>query len=311
MKAKATKPGTTQARRLPDEEWNFSDQLRDTKNASLVRGIFFYEYSRASSKLRKLVRKFRDTPRPHVSGWEKINYSILSLAEKEKLRQETNGWDFTGELVEALMNNHRFPRTPALKMLKDANPNTDAKQWFCTLGLSPAIRLCTEITEAQNMKHALDQAWGNPGIEYRFKGAFKAQEFESVFPLAVDWRSSDKQIIAGLRQILLERRPERFQQFKDVSSQQVPFGNFCDKLPFRLPSALAWLGVYLRLERAKTWRKFFELYDSEALQNRNKGVVKSRDIDELARPRQEDYRKARLILECFENGTALRKADFK
>jgi hypothetical protein len=309
MKGKATKNSDTQAQRLPDAEWNFSDQLRNSKDVSLIRGVFFYEYSRLSPKLRKLILNFRHTPRPHVPGWEKVNYSILDSAEKDKLRRETNGWDFTGELAEALMNNPHYPETSALQMLKTTSPSDGAKQWFCTLGFSPAIRLCSGITEAQNMKHALAQAWGNPGIEYRFNGAFQAQEFESVFPLAVDWRSSDKQIITWFRDNLLGRRPERFWKFKNVSHHQVVLGELCDQLPFTFISALDWLGTLRRFEASnRSWKFFLGQYDPRA-----KAGIDHGDRDYVTwRQNQIDRKtKASKILTCLESGVPLDPKDFR
>ena len=148
---------TTPAQKLPDEEWNFGDQLKDEKNVNLVRGVFFYEYFRCSGKLRKIVLHCRryyfdeagKKPRPPVSGWEGYNYNILYPEEKEAIRQKTNGWEIVGDLMQDLMNNRNFPKTPALKILNKDNQNDRKKDcvnsWFCNLDSTQALRFCGEI----------------------------------------------------------------------------------------------------------------------------------------------------------------------
>ena len=311
------------AAKLPTEEWNFGDQLKDETNVHLVRGVFFYEYFRCSGKLQKIVLRCRryyfneagKQPRPPVPGWEGCNYNILYPEEKEAICQKTNGWEIVGELVQGLMNNSSFPKIPALQLLNFKGQTDGQKDclrsWFCNLDSSPALRYCKDMADGQDAQHLAQQIVGEPGIEYRFNGSLQAQKSESVIPVRIDWVKPDKQIIADFREVVLGRRPEQFHKFQKISSQQVAIGNLIDKLPFRLRSALEWLGVYRRREAVATWREYLEIYNPKALQEIKRGVVKAKDINELSRSREEDYRKAKLILDWFENGTALKKESFK
>jgi hypothetical protein len=316
------------AAKLPIEEWNFGDQLKDETNASLVRGVFFYEYFRSSRKLRSkvlFVRRYyfdekRNLPpkkrnlRPARSGWP-AGYNILYPEEKELIRQKTNGWEIVGELVQGLMNNSSFPKISALQLLNYKGQTDGQKDclrsWFCNLNSSPALRYCKDMADGQDAQHLTQQIVGVPGIEYQFNGSVQARESESVIPVTIDWATPDNQIIADFREVVLGRRPKQFLKFQKVSSQQVAIGILIDKLLFRPRSALEWLGVFRRREAVKTWREYLEIYNPKALQQTKPEVVKSKDISELSRSREEDYRKAKLILDWFENGTALKKEKFK
>ena len=152
---------------------------------------------------------------------------------------------------------------------------------------------------------------GRAGIEYRFtETKIKTAPHESIFVLRVNWKASDPAITQALNHRLDFERPEEFAHLaKPVSGKQSSFDE--TKFPFRKANALQWLGVLRRRNAVATWRKYFEIWNADALQNVQNGVVKSRDISNLARPREEDCRKAKLILDWFENGTTLKKRDFK
>ncbi|MEI8290378.1 MAG: hypothetical protein WCH99_12985 [Verrucomicrobiota bacterium] len=315
-----------EAQKLPDEEWNFNDQLKEEKDANLIRGVFFYEYFRYSKKLRDIVlhcRKFYFDEsgkqlRAQVPGWEGINYNILNPEEKELIRQKTNGWGIVGDLVQGFMNNRDFPQETALQILKRESHNAfkknHVKRWFCNLDSTQGLRFCAGIFDLkrQDQMCLIQQGLSAPGIEYRFNGNVQAQEFESVIPVVIDWRNPDKRIINDFRAAVLScRRPKEFQKFKTISSHQIAIENISDKIPFKLRSALDWLGVCRRREAAKTWRDFFEAYYPNAIHKPKNSVGNSSGLKDLARPREADYRKAKLILDWFENGTPLNNKDFK
>jgi hypothetical protein len=152
---------------------------------------------------------------------------------------------------------------------------------------------------------------GRAGIEYRFaQKTIKAEPHESIVVLKVNWKASDPAIIESLEKYIPRKRPHAFAHLAKPAPQ--PHKSFDGiKLPFRKANALQWLGVHRRREAVATWREYFELYQPQALQGTKRNTVKSRDVNVLSRPLQEDHRKAKLILDWFENGTALKKENFK
>src|SRR5260370_42068123 len=123
------------------------------------------------------------------------------------------------------------------------------------------------------MSGAIVQIVSKPGIEYRFSGSVKAREFESVFPLVIDWRRPDAQIAEDFRLRILSLRPARFWKTSKISPTQAAFGNLADKLPFKPLTALSWLGVLRRFEAAdRDWRRYFEIYGGGTRENYRRPV---------------------------------------
>ena len=91
-------------------------------------------------------------------------------------------------------------------------------------------------------------------------------------------------------------RPKEFEAFRTARPAQMNFDG--STFPFRKTSALVWLGVYRR-KQIVTWPKYFDLYKP--------GIKHVRGAE---RTHQADYQKARLILDWFDTGTPLSKADF-
>jgi len=273
--------------RLPKEEWKF-DELSDDK----VRGAFFYEFFRHSPKLRNLVLECRSMKAPPMVGdWPK-GYVPLSLEGRHLLqRQLKNGTEFE-YLVEALMNCPAFPEKAVLLL-------TD-KDWVRELMQFPAVRLCEGVIDPdQEPEEAMKQIIAAPGANYKFKGGIQAKEYESVLVLVVDWRWPNPEIQNQLAVKTLAFRPDRFGEQAKGSPKQTAFGNLCERLPFKPSSALCWLGVLRRREAVNTWREYFECYEG---QNFDRG-------DERAR--EEDCRKARLILDCLASGQQFKRKDFE
>ena len=248
----------------------------------------------------------------------------MSPLDEQWIREATNGNEAFFPLVQQLKSCPGFPDTPALQIVKNGYPGVNredsGKDWLRDLGSVGAVRLYgreiwdsdSETTDEFHKFSSLClQLENEPGIEYRYKGSVQARKFESIFSLGINWHAPDDQIVDDFRNVVLNRRPEQFRELAKIPSKQIAFGKFFGKLPFRPSSALDWLGVYRRRGAVKTWRKYFEIYKPQALQGTKRGVVKSKDISDLSRPLQEHYRKAKLILDWFENGTALKKENFR
>jgi len=290
------------AQKLPDVEWNYSDLSNYSDDC--VRGIFLYEYFRYSDKLRKLVIRCREGRAPI--------WSPLSPLDEEWIREATNGNDAFFPLVQQLKSCPGFPDTPALQIIKNGYPGasqTDSgKDWLRDLGSVGAVHLYgretldsdSEITdEFQKFSSKCSQLENEPGIEYHFKGSVQARKSESIFVLGLNWNAPDKQIIQDFRKVVLNRRPEQFRELARIPAQQTAFGKFFGKLPFKPISALNWLGVLRRRNAVKTWREFFSLYERQDF---------SRGVE---RAREEDCRKAKLILDWFHTGATLHANNFK
>jgi hypothetical protein len=285
-------------RKLRPDEWNF-DRVSDDR----ARGVFLYEYFRYSDKCRKLVLRLRKIDNPCMCGEWLEGYKPMTIERRELLRKEVGGATFE-KLAEALMNCPQFPRTPALK-LRD-------QDWIRDLQRTPAVRSCSgEIVASQSMKNATDQIVGKPGIEYRFKGSVKAMEFESVFPLIIDWRKPDAQIAEDFRVRVLSLRTEQFWKVGKISPTQAAIGNLADKLPFKPLTALIWLGVLRRFEAAdEDWGKYFEFYDGEM---RKKLEKQDSGFESRRRKCLRDCERARKILAWLETGAKekLARAQFR
>ena len=140
---------------------------------------------------------------------------------------------------------------------------------------------------------------------------------------AIDWRATNGEIMEKLKSFLEENRPA---QFKDHATTAQVQRSFDIALPFRKNSALDWLGVYRRRKMVSTWAEFFALYPEESKNKRppkstHREIVHSKKVQPVSsrvnldenrlRAREDDLRKAKLILKWFDEGTPLNKSDFK
>lgn len=275
--------------KLPEDEWKFDELPHDQ-----IRGVFFYEFFRHSPKLQNLVIDCRGMETPKMVGdWPK-GYSPLSREGRDLLERELKRGEVFHYLVEALTNCPEFPVKPALQL-------TD-KDWLRQLMRSKAetVRLCDGIIDPDlDLKRIIEQARGKPGIDYRFKGIRQTKDYESVFPLVIDWRWPDAEIVKQIRAKVLTFRPDKFAGQAKGPPALRAFGNRCDNLPFKPSSALVWLGVLRRRETVGTWRKYFECYHDGKYE---RGAERAPEAD---------CRKARLILYYLENGKPFPPEAFK
>jgi len=279
---------TVKCRKLKNEEWKF-----ENLSNGYARGVFLYEYLRYSTKFRNLILRLREMDNPCMLGNWPNGYMPMTVMRREFLRKEVDGGETFERLVEALINCPKFPKTPTLK-LRD-------QDWLRHLQRTPSVRSCSgEIIDIQDMKDATNQVVGKPGIEYHFKGAVKAQEFESVFALVIDWRKPDALIAEDFNLTVLGRRPEEFRKAGKISPQQSAIGNLVQNLPFKPLTALNWLGVLRRFDAAASdWGKYGEFYSGEMhKQLKEQGS----DFHSWRRKRQRDCQRARTILAWFETG---------
>jgi len=137
---------------------------------------------------------------------------------------------------------------------------------------------------------------------------FKPMLHLSMLEWMVNWNMSDRELVWFFSEALKRGRPKEFKEFAKKSQGQL---SIVGAFPFRRSAALQWLGVLRRRCDVKTWREYMEFYNPSAIKSRKGAVVKSRDISSLASPREEDCRKAKLILDWFERGKPLHKKDFK
>jgi hypothetical protein len=119
----------------------------------------------------------------------------------------------------------------------------------------------------------------------------------SSFEIQIPWRLSDSEILAHIKTIIEWHRPKQFKEY--AKAKPLLQLDVHDVLPFRKDAALQWLGVLRRRNSVNTWREYFKLYETR---NFDRGSE---------RAREEDCRKAKLILNWFDNGTPLKKERFK
>jgi hypothetical protein len=288
-------PANSASKKLPSRvskaEWDFY-QLPDGE----VHLAFFYEYARSSKTVRDLVDRFRH----EVNLSRRPSQPILEHGLLPILI-----W---------LMRITDFPNKPWKKLKRETRQSADLgnPSSFSLWAPQPIDFLVgLDVFDGSVPKDKTKMTLGRAGVEYRFTGTkIKTAPHESIFVLRVNWKASDLAITQALNHRLDFERPAEFARLaKPVSGKQSSFDEM--KFPFRKANALWWLGVFRRRNAVETWREYLELWNATALQKINSGVVKSRDISTLARPCEEDYRKAKLILDWFENGTALKKQDFK
>jgi hypothetical protein len=287
------------SRKLPDAEWRFEDVPED-----LVRGAFIYEFFRQSKKLRDLIRECRGMTGPIMVGQWTPGYVRLTVGARQLIRERVGGGLPFEEAVEALVNCPKFPDTPAL--------NLEDKDWLLELERAPAIRLCGGKLFDGNWDAQMQQIRAVPGIEYCFtKSTIQTREFESIVPLAIDWRKSNAEIMQDVEVKVLSLRPGRFINMTRLPAAQNAFGNLCEKLPFKPSTALKWIGVLRRSEHLEeNWQAFLKIYDDAT--NRRIQIGEC-DLIGWRQERIKERDRARAILNWFETGatTPLQQADFR
>ncbi|HEY9173722.1 MAG TPA: hypothetical protein VI136_15660 [Verrucomicrobiae bacterium] len=267
--------------------------------------MFLYEYFRSSQRLRTLVVACRKLSRPLIEE-DPADYRLITAQLRSRLLllpevQQDRGlvpvieaWmkdDETAMFVGNFVNCRPFPETPAL-ILRD-------QRWLSILGQSSAVWQCSSVLKAAGVAEIVALSFGPPGVVYRFEGSYSAKPYESVFPLVVDWRKNNRQILRDFDAEVLGKRPKEFAEFAKGRAKQTPFFTQPGVLPFRPRSALDWLGVWRRRQEVNTWREYWRLYCPPKYER----------TDEVAR--QADCRKVGLIFNWLETGTPLDPAKFK
>lgn len=122
------------------------------------------------------------------------------------------------------------------------------------------------------------------------------------------WNYRNKELVAAFEAWLNTNRPAHFPEQTHAKSV-TGFG--WQRFPFRKENALGWLGVLRRRKSVKTWREYFQRYNPNALNQMGRNALGSKRMADIARPREEDCRKAKLILDWFSTGKVLKKEVFK
>jgi len=274
--------GAVIANNLQRNEWDF-----DAVPPRHSRSVLFYEYSRQSLVIRRLVFELRQMDNPAMMGdFQAFPYLPLSVTRRNHLRKGIASTPAFERLVEALMNCSDYPNTPASE-LKDQN-------WVQQLGRIEPVKFCEgEITDPNPKNKALDQILHKPGIEYRFKGTLKTAEFQSVFVLMVDWRKPNAEITTAFRNKVFTFRPDRFRRHEKIPPEQAAFGDLCETLPFKPLTALVWLGELRRFEAVNhSWPDYFNLYGPKTLKG----------YDSWKRKRLRNFQRARQLVAWLESG---------
>jgi hypothetical protein len=319
------------SKQLPRVEWNFSE-LDDEE----ISEAFYYEYGRQSEFVKTAVAKIRawmnakETIESGCSigsrfydvlwwlGYEPSfpNTSWLSLkantileinkqrADEQKKKTEINAMLPPGE------------RCCGGGIAGQPGDPVEAIEWMVRALRSSRTHLRFGGAGFHHVRMADSKSYG----EWQKKEAESLSELvaleSEIVPVpevsriwgAIDWNATDAEIIEALKWFLSRSRPAEFRHCAKTPRGQQGFNN---SFPFRMKSALEWLGVLRRYEDAKSWREYMELYNPAALKKLGKNTVKSRDISEFAIPREADCRKAKLILEWFDKGTQLKKKNFE
>jgi hypothetical protein len=295
---------------LDKGEWDFY-QLPSEQ----VHLAFFYEYARSSAAMhnafQQLCREMAQEPFKN-NAW--VCPNLLSQPLQNHHLLPVLYWLWHIASTKSKNGKIEFPENPWCELTRLVHfwwlSYNSAPDGYKMAGPSP---ICFMHVWADDLRGGDigKMILGQAGIEYRFaEKVIKTEPHESILVLKVNWQATDPAIEQALKQFISRRRPEAFAHLaKPAPQAHRSFDGM--KLPFRKANALRWLGVHRRREAVTTWREYFELYQPQALQGTKRDVVKSRDVNVLSRPLQEDHRKAKLILDWFENGTALKKENFK
>jgi hypothetical protein len=290
---------------LDKGEWDFYQLPREE-----VHLAFFYEYARSSVTIRNAFQQLcHEMAQEPFNNAAWVGPNLLSQPLRDYHLLPMLYWLWHINCRKKVFPKGSFSEAKSLVSLNGLQwtPGPDGKSMA---GPSPFGFMNVWANDLRGLDIG-KMTLGEAGIEYRFaEKTIKAEPHESIFVLKVNWKASDPAITDALKQFIPRRRPAAFAHLaKRAPQQQRNFDGM--KFPFRKANALQWLGVYRRREAVTTWREYLEIYNPKALQETKRGVVKSGDISALSRSREEDYRKAKLILDWFENGTALKKKNFK
>jgi hypothetical protein len=327
MKAFKSKP--TQA--LPREEWDFYNV--DEQEAQLA---FFYEYARDSEMVKTEVAKMRAArPEPHIWPYyprEQPLIEVLAwLAQQESFpqkpwfvlkakttRQIRRKRAETQELEAQIKEGrHEFIKLPPGSRIslptKLPQDSVETIEWMCAgiRGSNVALRPHVSFEQVWMGDTKAVRAWHERQARtFLFPPdcIIQPKPEASFLEFGIDWRLTDVEIIGMVSSLIRTSRPH---QFKKHAKTPLAQRGLAEMIPFRTTSALQWLGVLRRRNSVKSWREFFDVYGNNVVVQTDKAVMKSREVSDLARPREEDCRKAKLILNWFNNGTALRKEDFE
>lgn len=328
---------------LPRLEWDFS--TLDNQEAKVA---FYYEYGRTSGEVKNEVKKMRDArppqhpriwpyyPREHhlikildrLSEWEMfpetpwLTIKANAIAKIEKQRAERMS-------QEARINATR-PAGEKIRLAGRSGNTGDpikAIEWMVdakiqVLDFRPGVGPTNYVWFGDHKEvYAWRERMAKTPIFPIEQEIFHPKPEYSRIEWGINWYLTDKEILWYIAHTLKWRRPAQFKHLAKTSEIQ---HSFVGKFPFRRNAALQWLGVYRRRKAATSWPKFFALYPEENDDKRKsksaqrsqfeaRGVSGGRlALDESRlRAREEDWRKAKLILEWFDKGTPLKKEDFK
>ena len=295
---------------LHKREWDFFQLPHEQ-----VHLAFFYEYARSSTAMHKTFQQLcREMALEPFKNEAWVCPNLLSKPLQNHHLLPVLYWLWHIARTKSKNDKIEFPENPWCELTRLVDFSwlsyNSAPDGYKMTGPSP-IGFMNVWEDDLRGGDIGKMTMGKAGIEYRFaKKTIKAEPHESILVLNVNWKASDPAITEALGKFIPRRRPAAFAHLaKPAPQQHRSFDGM--KFPFRKVNALQWLGVYRRREAVTTWREYLEIYNPKALQETKRGVVKSKDISELSRSRGEDYRKARLILDWFENGTLLKKDSFK
>jgi hypothetical protein len=328
---------------LPRTEWDFS--TLDKQEAKVA---FYYEYGRTSGEVKNEVKKMRDARTPDLPQYwpyyprEHRLFNILERLSEWEMFPETPWLTVKANTI-AKINAQRAKRRSIEAKI---NATLPAGKTFCAGGRAgkpgDPVKAIEWMCDAKI--HTPDF---RPGVgpincvwfgDHKEVWAWRERMSKTlIFPIeheifhphpefsriewGINWYLTDKEILWYINETLKRLRPAQFKNLAKMSEIQ---HGFAGAFPFRRNAALQWLGVYRRRKSAASWPNFFALYPEESNDKRNgKSILCSHvemrrisggrlALDESRlRAREEDWRKAKLILEWFDKGTPLKKEDFK
>jgi len=243
--------------------------------------------------------------------WEYARSSEAVKTEVEKMRAERKGrvWHYSprehrlGEVICWLARRESFPSVPWLELAGDGivrlavaqNPANPSFDGGIRVDLRPGIGFkhvwCGDVRAVRAMLSE-QASTVVPSPEDKIIPTPSSSHFE----FEISWHLTDAEIVETVAAIIKDSRPK---QFESCAKTPLVQRGFREALPFQKAAALQWLGVLRRRKEVETWREYFRLYCNG---NFDRGAE---------RAREEDCRKTRLIQAWFDNGTPLKKEDFK
>ena len=265
---------------LPESEWNFSQY----KSEFEITQAFYYEYCRSCEAIH-----------PWIVGGRHFWGSPVPVSESERLEMESKDYF---EAIQELPGASYFeflsitPEFPDKALSECADLGTRFKFYGQHTSPQPLKSydisfFSWEIFKPEAFKPVTPDCYNNPFYGRRGYG------LPVLAFLGINWGCTDKELLEEFAVFLKANRPERFAGLRHPLQRGL--GNRI--LPFQKDTALGWLSVWRRKEKAMiTWDQYIALYAPEY---DNPTKVEHEKRDSLLRRLKKENQNAKKVIDWF------------